>query len=63
MKGQRTGFKTKYSEHLISYGRWIGSSILCRPELRLEHPYDLAAYDKGTKQTQFVLAGGVTVHF
>jgi len=63
LKGQRTGYKTKYSEHLISYGHWIGSTILFRPELRLEHSYDLAAYDKGTKQTQFIAAGDVTVHF
>ena len=63
IKGQRTGFTTKYSEHLISYGHWIGSTILFRPEIRLEHSYDLAAYDLGTKKTQFVVAGDVTYHF
>jgi hypothetical protein len=36
MRGQRTGFKTKYSEHLIGWGHWIGSTILFRPELRFE---------------------------
>ncbi len=63
IKGQRTGYATKYSEHLISYGHWIGSTVLFRPELRLEHSYDLAAYDKGTKKTQFVVAGDLTYHF
>ena len=63
IKGQRTGYATKYSEHLISYGHWIGSTVLFRPELRLEHSYDLAAYDLGTKKTQFVVAGDVTYHF
>jgi hypothetical protein len=63
IKGQRTGYATKYSEHLVSYGHWIGSTILFRPELRIEHSYDLAAYDKGTKKTQFVAAGDLTVHF
>ena len=63
IKGQRTGFTTKYSEHLLSYGHWIGSTILFRPELRLEHSYDLAAYDRGTKTTQFVVAGDLTYHF
>ncbi len=63
IRGQRTGYATKYSEHLISYGHWIGSTILFRPELRLEHSYDLAAYDLGTKKTQFVAAGDLTYHF
>jgi hypothetical protein len=63
IKGQRTGFTTKYSEHLISYGHWIGSTVLFRPEIRLEHSYDLPAYDLGTKKTQFIAAGDVTYHF
>jgi hypothetical protein len=63
IKGQRTGYKTKYSEHLISYGHWIGSTVLFRPELRLEHSYDLPAYDNGHKTTQFIVAGDVTYHF
>ena len=63
IKGQRTGFTTMYSEHLISYGHWIGSTILFRPEIRLEHSYQLKAYDLGTKNTQFVVAGDITYHF
>ena len=63
IKGQRTGYTTKYSEHLLSYGYWIGSTILFRPELRLEHSYDLKAFDLGTKSTQFIVAGDVTYHF
>jgi hypothetical protein len=63
IKGQRTGYATKYSEHLISYGHWIGSTVLFRPEIRLEHSYDLPAYDLGTKKTQFIVAGDLTYHF
>lgn len=63
IKGQRTGFTTKYSEHLLSYGHWIGSTVLFRPELRLEHSYNMAAYDLGTKKTQFIVAGDMTYHF
>jgi hypothetical protein len=63
IKGQRTGYATKYSEHLIGYGRWIGSTVLFRPEIRLEHSYDLPAYDLGTKKTQFIAAGDLTYHF
>ena len=63
IRGQRTGYQTKYSEHLLSYGHWIGSTVLFRPELRLEHSYDVAAYDLGTKKTQLVVAGDVIYHF
>ena len=63
IRGQRTGYATKYSEHLIGYGYWIGSTILFRPELRVEHSYDRPAYDKGTKSTQFIAAGDLTYHF
>ncbi|QMV20084.1 outer membrane beta-barrel protein [Granulicella sp. 5B5] len=63
IRGQRTGYATKYSEHLISFGQWIGSTVLFRPEVRLEHSYDLAAYNLGTKKTQFVVAGDITYHF
>jgi hypothetical protein len=63
IKGQRTGYTTMYSEHLIGYGHWVGSTLLFRPELRLEHSYQMAAYDLGTKKTQFVVAGDITYHF
>jgi len=63
IKGQRTGYTTKYSEHLISYGHWIGSTILFRPEIRFEHSYNLAAYDNGTKRSQFIVASDLTYHF
>jgi hypothetical protein len=63
VRGQRTGYQTKYSEHLISYGHWIGSTVLFRPEIRLEHSYDVKAYDLGTKKTQFIVAGDLTYHF
>jgi hypothetical protein len=63
IKGQRSGFTTKYSEHLVSYGQWIGSTVLFRPEVRFEHSYNLPAYDLGTKKSQFIVAGDVTYHF
>ena len=57
MKGQRTGFKTKYTEHTISWNHWIGSSIVFRPEIRFERSYLLPAYDDGTKKNQVILSG------
>jgi Putative beta-barrel porin-2, OmpL-like. bbp2 len=63
MRGQRTGFKTKYSEHLVGWGHWIGTTVLFRPELRFERSYDLPAYDNGTKKNQLMLAGDMIYFF
>jgi hypothetical protein len=63
MRGQRTGYKTRYTEHLIGIDHWIGSTVTFRPELRLEHSYDLPAYDLGHKKTQFTVAGDLIYHF
>lgn len=63
MRGQRTGFKSRYTEHLIGWGHWIGSTVLFRPELRFERSYDTPAYDNGTKKNQLSLAGDVIYFF
>ena len=63
MRGQRTGFKTKYSEHLLGWGHWIGTTVLLRPELRFERSYDVPAYDNGTKKNQLMLAGDLIYFF
>lgn len=63
MRGQRTGFRTQYSEHLLGWGHWIGTSILIRPELRFEHSYNVPAYNLGTKKSQLVLASDMIFHF
>jgi hypothetical protein len=62
-KGQRTGFKSKYSEHLLGWGHWIGNTILIRPELRYERSYDVPAYNNGTKKDQLVFASDVVFFF
>jgi hypothetical protein len=63
MKGQRTGYKTRYTEHEVAWGHWIGATILLRPELRFDHSYDMAAYDNGTKKSQLVLAGDAILFY
>jgi hypothetical protein len=63
IRGQRTGFRTQYSEHLIGWGHWIGTTVLLRPELRFEHAYDAPAYNAGTKKSQLVFASDVIFHF
>ena len=56
MRGQRTGFKTKYTEHAISWNHWIGSTLVFRPELRYDIAYDAPAYDSGLKKHQLMFA-------
>ncbi len=56
LAGQRTGFKTLYSEHMISWNHWVGSTVVFRPELRYDHSYDVPAYNNGTKKGQLMFA-------
>ena len=57
IKGQRTGYQTKYSEHMIGWGHWIGTSLLMRPEASFLHSYGMPAFSTGTKNSQFMVAG------
>ena len=52
-KGQRTGFATKYTENTLYATKYIGSTIMLRPEIRFDHSWDLAAYDGGKARNQF----------
>ena len=63
LRGQRTGFRTLYSEDAIGWGHWVGSTVLFRPELRFERSYDTTAYDDGTKKNQFMFASDVIFFF
>jgi len=51
-KGQRTGFATKYTENTLYATRYIGSTIMLRPELRFDHSWDLDAYNGGKARNQ-----------
>ncbi len=63
VRGQRTGFKTIYSEHTVGINHWFGSTVTFRPELRVEHSYNGPSYDLGTKTSQFTVAGDLIYHF
>jgi hypothetical protein len=58
-KGQRTGFATRYSENTLYATRYIGTTIMIRPEIRFDHSWDLRAYDNGTARNQFF--GGMDI--
>ena len=62
-KGQRTGFKTWYTEHTFMWGLWISDVITVRPELRFERAYNMPAYDLGTKKNQFSFAVDLIVRY
>ena len=57
IRGQRTGFKTRYTEHMLSWNHWIGSTVVFRPEIRYDYAYDAPAYNNGTKKAQLMFAG------
>jgi len=61
--GQRTGTKSKFTEHMVGWGHWVGTTVLFRPELRFERSYDAPAYDNGTRQNQLTFASDVIFFF
>jgi hypothetical protein len=63
IKGQRTGFKTKYAESGISWNHWLGTTVLFRPELRFERAFNTPAYDGGTRHNQFMFAADILWFF
>ncbi|MGA7221760.1 MAG: outer membrane beta-barrel protein [Candidatus Acidiferrales bacterium] len=79
IRGQRTGVKGWYTEHLLGWGHWIGTTVLLRPEVRWEHIYNpnlglLApppgtknelpgSYDNGLRHSQLTLAGDIIWFF
>jgi hypothetical protein len=63
MRGQRTGFRTPYTESFLGWGHWIGTTMLFRPEIRYERSYNVPAYDNGTKKNQLILAGNLIFFF
>jgi hypothetical protein len=63
IKGQRTGFKTRYSEHELMYGHWIGSTVVFRPGIRFERSYDRPAYDAGIRNNQLSFTMDVIFKF
>lgn len=63
IKGQRTGYKDQYSEHMFNWGHWVGTTILLRPEVNYGHAYENPAYQVGTKKSQLMLAGDVIWFF
>ncbi len=62
-QGQRTGYKTLYTEHLLGWTHWIGDVITIRPEIRFDHSYDLKAFNGGRRSSQYVFATDLIIHY
>jgi hypothetical protein len=52
-KGQRTGLASKYTENTLYVTKYIGNTIMFRPELRFDHSWDLRGYNNGRFRNQF----------
>jgi Putative beta-barrel porin-2, OmpL-like. bbp2 len=61
--GQRTGYKTIYSEHAVTWNHYFTDNIYVRPELRFEHSYNATAYNDGTARNQFIFAGDLILKY
>ena len=62
-KGQRTGIAGKYTENTLYATKYIGSTILLRPEIRFDHSWDARGYDGGTARNQFFFGADLIYKF
>lgn len=62
-KGQRTGIPGKYTENTLYATKYIGSTILLRPELRFDHSWDARGYDNGRARNQFFFGADLIYKF
>ena len=62
-KGQRTGVATKYTENTLYATKYIGNTILLRPEMRFDHSWDKKGYDEGRARNQFFLGADIIYKF
>ena len=62
-KGQRTGIASKYTENTLYATKYIGSTIMIRPEIRFDHSWDKLGYDNGTARNQFFAGADLIYKF
>jgi hypothetical protein len=62
-KGQRTGIATKYTENTLYATKYIGSTIMLRPEIRFDHSWDKRGYNNGQARNQFFAGMDVIYKF
>jgi hypothetical protein len=62
-KGQRTGLASKYTENTLYATRYIGNTVMFRPELRFDHSWDLRGYNGGRSRNQLFFGMDVIYKF
>jgi hypothetical protein len=62
-KGQRTGIPGKYTENTLYATKYIGTTIMIRPELRFDHSWDNKGYDNGTARNQLFFGADLIYKF
>jgi hypothetical protein len=62
-QGQRTGYVNTYTSFTFGYSHFLTPSTLIRPEIRYDNASQNAAYDNGSRRTQFTIGGDLLQHF
>ena len=62
-KGQRTGIAGKYTENTLYATKYIGNTVLFRPELRFDHSWDARGYNAGKSRNQLFFGMDVIYKF
>jgi hypothetical protein len=62
-KGQRTGIPGKYTENTLAFTKYIGNTVMFRPELRFDHSWDNRGYNGGRSRNQLVFAADMIYKF
>jgi Putative beta-barrel porin-2, OmpL-like. bbp2 len=63
MKGQRTGFATRYFDISPSWQHWFGPQVEVRPEIGYYRALDAAAFDNGNARQLWFLGCDMIWHF
>ena len=62
-KGQRTGIAGKYTENTFYLTKYVGNTVMFRPELRFDHSWDREGYNNGTARNQLFFGMDVIYKF
>jgi hypothetical protein len=62
-KGQRTGIPGKYTENTFYITKYIGNTIMLRPELRFDHSWDARGYNDGKSRSQLFFGADLIYKF
>jgi hypothetical protein len=63
MKGQRTGYATRYIDIAAGWQHWMGPQVELRPEIGYYRSPDVAAFDNGTARRLWFFGGDIVWHF